>query len=189
MIGQRIKARLEDSDMTKPRKPRFGKLPPQYSFVLNPYPDMRVSRCPFGDHKTGQRKLPLLVHIEPMHMIALNYTCRYCSACDLLIAHKHEIEHLLTRLFSQYDPDVIGNEYLIMGTVEKGVWREGLQQTKAVVDMLAHVSDFAEYYEELRVTSAGWYPEGQVPPVMEPPPSEEWVKTKPGMHPRRLSTH
>jgi hypothetical protein len=173
--------------MTKASKPRFGKLPPRYSFILNPYPDMRVSRCPFGDHKTGQRKLPLLIHIEPMHLIALNYTCRHCSVCDLLIAHKHEIEHLLTGLFSQYDPHVVGNEYLIMGTVEKGAWREGLQQPKAVVDILPHASDFAEYYEELRATHTGWYPEGQVPPVMEPPPSAEWVKDRSSTRRRKLS--
>jgi len=49
-----------------------------------------------------------------MHLIALNYTCRYCKSCDLLIAHKHEIEHLLTNLFSQIEPETVGNEYLII---------------------------------------------------------------------------
>jgi hypothetical protein len=100
--------------MVKAKKPQFGKLPPQYSFVLNPYPDMRVSNCPFCEHETDQRKIPLLIHVEPMHLIALNYTCRYCKACDLLIAHKHEIEHLLTSLFSQCDPEAVGNNYLII---------------------------------------------------------------------------
>lgn len=166
--------------MTKAGTPRFGKLPPRYSFVLNPYPDMRISRCPFGSHKTGQRKIPLLIHIEPMHLIALNYTCRYCSVCDLLIAHKHEIEHLLTGLFSQYGPNVIGNDYLIMGTVERAAWREGLQQPKVVADMLPHASDFTEYHQELRVTRPGWYMEGHEPPVMKPPPSREWVKARSG---------
>jgi hypothetical protein len=48
--------------------------------------------------------------------------------CDLLLAHKHELEHLLTELFRQADPSVIGNNYLIIGTVEKSSWREGLAQ-------------------------------------------------------------
>jgi hypothetical protein len=168
--------------MAKAKKPQFGELPPQYSFVLNPYPDMRVGRCPYCERKTGQRKLPLLIHVRPMHLIALNYTCRYCHACDLLIADKHAIEHLLTEMFSQYDPEAVGNEYLIIGTVEKTAWREGLQQPKAVAEMLPHASDFAEYYRELRVTRPGWYPAGQEPPVMEPPPSQEWVKSKPETH-------
>jgi hypothetical protein len=166
--------------MTNPKKTQFGDLPPQYNFILNPYPDVRLTRCPTCDRKTGQRKLPLLIHIDPLHLIALNYTCRYCSHCDLLIAHKHEIEHLLTSMFTQYDPSVVGNAYLIIGTVEKKAWREGLKQPKAVADMLPHAHDFKAYYQELRMTRPGWYRDDQEPPVMEPPPSTEWVKRRPG---------
>src|SRR5919108_5758283 len=105
--------------MVKAKKPQFGELPPRYSFVLNPYPDMRVSRCPYCEHKTGQRKIPLLIHVMPAHFIALNYTCRYCHTCDLLVANKQTIEHLLAVMFSQYEPEAIGNDYLIIGTMEK----------------------------------------------------------------------
>ncbi len=141
--------------MPKSKRSQFGELPPKYSFMLNPYPDQRVSRCPLCEGKTGQRKIPLLIHIDPLHLIALNYTNRYCSVCDLLVANKHEIEHLLTDLFRQYDPRVIGNNYLIVGTVEKDAWREGLEQPKAINEMLPHASDFATYYQELRVTRPG----------------------------------
>jgi hypothetical protein len=165
--------------MAKAKKPQFGELPPRYSFVLNPYPDMRISRCPYCERKTGQRKLPLLIHVEPAHLIALNYTCRYCHTCDLLIADKQAIEHLLTGMFSQHDPEVVGNEYLIIGTVEKNTWREGLQQPKSIAEMLPHASDFTDYYKELRVTRPGWYKADQEPPLMESPPSQEWVKSKP----------
>ena len=64
--------------MPKNQKPQFGELPPKYNFVLNPYPDERLYRCPYCGEKTGQRKHPLLIHIDPSHLIALNYTCRYC---------------------------------------------------------------------------------------------------------------
>ncbi len=165
--------------MAKTKKPQFGKLPPKYSFILNPYPDMRISRCPFCEHKTGQRKIPLLIHVASMHLIALNYTCRYCQACGLLIAHKHAIEHLLTELFRQSNPGAIGNEYLIMGTMEKMAWREGLQQQKALAEMLAYVSSFTKSYEDLQVTRPGYYKADQEPPWMEPPLSQEWVKSKP----------
>jgi hypothetical protein len=156
----------------------FGGLPPRYSFMLNPYPDHKVSRCIVCSHKTGQRKLPLLVHIDPMHLIALNYTCRYCRYCDLLVASKPEIEHLLTELFRQHDPEVIGNRYLIIGTVKKAIWRNGLEQPQNIDDMLPHVSDFAKCYQEPRLTRPGYYRADQQPPVMEPPPSHEWVKAK-----------
>ncbi len=165
--------------MATTKKSQFGGLKPKYNFILNPYPDQRLSRCPFCEKKTGQRKTPLLIHIDPLHLIALNYTCRYCQDCDLLIAHRHEIEHLLTDLFLQFDPEVIGNGYLIIGTMEKGAWREGLKQLMAVDKIRPHVSEFATYYQELRLTQPGWFRTNQEPPVMEPPKSQEWVKSKP----------
>ena len=164
--------------MIKNNKPQFGELPPKYSFVINPYPDMRITSCPMCERKTGQRKIPLLIHINPIHLIALNYTCRYCKSCDLLIAHKHEIEHLLTSLFSQTEPETVGNEYLIIGTVEKNSWSGAQQQKKSVSEMLPHASDFAVFHQELRVSKPGWYKTGQDAPLMEPPLSEEWVKSE-----------
>lgn len=157
-------------------KKQLGGLPPQYNFVLNPYPDMKVSRCPFCGRKTGQRKVPLFIHIDPMNPVALNYTCRYCSHCDLLIGHKHQLEHLLTEIFIQRDPKIIGNDYLIMGTVDKKAWQENMAEPKSIPEMLPYLSSFKTYYQELRTTRPGWYPDGQEPPVMEPPPSTEWVK-------------
>ena len=165
--------------MATTKKSRLGGLKPKYKFILNPYPDQRISRCPFCEKKTGQRKIPLLIHIDPLHLIAINYTCRYCHDCDLLIAHKHEIEHLLTDLFRQCDPEAIGNDYLIIGTVEKAAWRKGLKQFVAVNEMLPHASDFAVYHQELRLTQPGWFHVDQEPPVMEPPKSQEWVRSRP----------
>ena len=161
--------------MSKTKKHKFGELSPLYNFVLNPYPDQRFSRCPVCEHKTGQRKVPLFIHIDPKYPIALGYTCRYCKHCDLLIAHKLEIEHLLTMMFRQYEPGAIGNEYLIIGTVEKKAWREGLKQPKEVSEMLAQIHDFKSVYAEIRSTRPGWYGPGQEPPVMEPPQSSEWL--------------
>ena len=165
--------------MAKPKRNSIDKLPKKYNFILNPYPDVRLSRCPFCERKTGQRKLPLFIHIDPHYPLALNYTCRYCRHCDLLIAHKHEIEHLLTEMFIQANPAVIGNEYLVMGTVDKKAWREGLTQPKPAAEVMAgYMSIFKTYYQELRSTQPGWYPEDVEPPVMPPPPSTEWVKRK-----------
>jgi hypothetical protein len=165
--------------MAKVKQLQVGGLPPKYSFMVNPYPDERVSRCPLCERKSRQRKLPILILVKPQHLIALNYTCRYCPDCDLLIAHKHEIEHYLTALFSQSAPDAIGNEYFAVGTVEKSVWKEGLTQNKAINEFLPHTSDFVTYYEDLQVTRAGYYQINQKPPIAVPPPSEEWVKTTP----------
>jgi hypothetical protein len=165
--------------MAKAKQRQLGGLPPKYSFMVNPYPEERVSRCPLCDRKTGQRKLPILIHVNPKHLIALNYTCRFCRDCDLLIAHKHQIEHYLTALFSQLDPAAIGNDYMVMGTVEKSAWKEGIKQQQSIDKLLPDTSDFATYYHELQLTRAGYYQVGQKPPVAVPPPSQEWVKIKP----------
>jgi len=156
---------------------RLGSLPPRYGFILNPYPDQRVWHCPLCERKTGQHKMPLLIHVDPLHLIALNYTCRFCRGCDLLIGQKHDIERLLTELFRRSDPAVIGNVYLIIGTVETRAWREGVAHPKSIAEMLPHAREFATYYHELRLTRPGYYRVDQEPPVMEPPMSQEWVKT------------
>lgn len=162
--------------MAKSKKPQFGDLPPMYNFIINPYPDQRLWRCPLCERKTGQRKLPLLIHVESNYLIALNYTHRYCRHCDLLIAHKHEIENYLTQMFRDQASELIGNNYLIVGTVEKKAWRDGIKQPKMPDEIIPYTHDFKMVYQELRMTRPGWYAEDQEPPIMEPPPSQYWVK-------------
>jgi len=156
---------------------RFGRLRPKYDFSLNPYPELRFSRCPDCGDRTGQRKVPLLIWVEPRRLVALNYTNRYCYRCDMLIGHKHEIEKHLTELFSRAAPDIVGNSYLIIGTVEKPAWRENITHPKPLDAMLEHVHDFKSY-QVIRATAAGWFPKGQDPPIMAPPPSTHWVKRR-----------
>ncbi|MCP4008643.1 MAG: hypothetical protein GY726_03900 [Proteobacteria bacterium] len=158
------------------KKAQFGALPPLYKFILNPYPSQHMSRCLFCERKSGRRKVPLLIQIKPRQMIALNYTCRYCSGCDLLIAHKHEIEHLMTEFFRHQMPESIGNDYLIIGTVEKKAWRADFEQLQPPAEISPHTHDFKLVYQELRMVLSGWYFDHEEPPATEPPASEEWVK-------------
>ena len=159
----------------KQKSPRFGLAPKKYNFAMNPYPDARYTKCPICEQKTGQRKLPLFIHIDPAYPIALNYTCRYCSKCDLLIGHQAEFEELLTKMFSQHDPTIIGNDYLIMGTMDRKAWKENMANPKPPAEMLAHISDFKSY-QIVQRSRAGWFPEGVEPPFDEPPPSVHWIK-------------
>lgn len=154
---------------------QFGSLPPKYNFSLNPYPEFKFSKCPDCQDKTGQRKLPVLIHVDPKNLIALNYTNRYCRRCDMLIGHKHEIEYHLTEMFLKIDKDVIGNNYFVFGTVEKKAWRENINHPKSFDEMQQHIHDFKSF-QNIRMTMAGWFPRGKIPPVMEPPPSIDWVK-------------
>src|SRR4051794_15236027 len=101
---------------------RFGKLSPLYDFVLNPYSDVRFSTCPGCGGKTRQRKLPLLIHIEPNQLLALNKTCRYCPTCDLLIAHQDEIEGVVAPFLGERAAELTEDDYFVLGTVERKAW-------------------------------------------------------------------
>lgn len=50
----------------------LGKQKPRYRFFLNPYPDVRFTSCPQCGNKMRQRKLPLVIHIDPNVLFALN---------------------------------------------------------------------------------------------------------------------
>ena len=101
---------------------RIGKLPPRYSFILNPYTDVRLSKCPRCQKPTHLRKFALFIHIDAWGPMALGKTCRYCSRCALIMAHQDELEAQLAHSFSQIAPEFIGNEYLVLGTIDKKVW-------------------------------------------------------------------
>ena len=105
--------------------PKLGKQPPRYKFFLNPYVDARFTRCPLCEAKTRQKKLPLVIHIDDWGMIVLNKTCRFCPGCDLLIAHQDQLEANLATFFDTHKPDVVGSDYLVVGTVDRPDWKRG----------------------------------------------------------------
>ncbi len=77
-------------------------------------------------------------------LIALNKTCRYCPGCDLLIAHQDEIESNLASLFDTLAPEVIGNNYLVVGTLERPDWKRGVVGTTTVEETIGSLHDFKD---------------------------------------------
>jgi hypothetical protein len=125
-------------------RPRLGKQPPRYRFFLNPYEDVRFSKCPQCANKTGQRKLPLFIHIDPAQPLLLNKTCRYCPHCDLLIAHKNDLEDIIARVFSVLNPEIVGNKYLVVGTLDRADWKRIDQNKLPIKDTLEALHDFKD---------------------------------------------
>lgn len=136
---------------------RIGSLPRRYAFILNPYSNERLSKCPQCGRPTHPRKFALLIHIERFGPLAIGKTCRYCTPCELLIAHRHELEAELAHSLTEIAPEVVGNEYLVLGTMDKRAWRQGLHGNKSESgSCLKHVAQF-EKVLDLKV-DGGWKP-------------------------------
>ncbi len=135
---------------------RLGKLPPKYSFLLNPYSNVRLTKCPRCEHRTHSRKFALLIHIDEWGPLVLGKTGRYCTPCELIIVHQEELE---TELSHSPIPAIANRNrkdgYLVLGTVDRAVWKKSLENPGTEMQkLLQHMADFKQYLE-LRVQK-GW---------------------------------
>ena len=128
----------------------------RHRFFLNPYPDMAFTKCPKCERKTKQRKLPLVIHIEPDQILVLNKTCRYCPECDLVIVRKSELEAMMATTFETRRPDVVGNEYLVVGTLDRPDWREGSKSQLPPAQLLDRAYLFENEWR-FEIEPGGWY--------------------------------
>lgn len=139
-------------------KRKVGGRPARYKFLLNPYSDVRLSKCPICQKPTHPRKFALFIHVEGWGFLVLGKTSRYCTPCELVIVHRDELEGEMVRLFEARDPKVIGNDYLVVGTVEKKVWQAAKDGADTKPDeVLDHLAEFKSVYQ-LEVEPGGWGP-------------------------------
>jgi MinD superfamily P-loop ATPase len=124
---------------------RLGKLPRRYRFALNPFAEVRWSRCPRCDKLTFNRKFPLFVHVDGFGPVILGKTCRYCAACEFIVAHQTELEMELGQVVTG-SPQPVANDYLVMGVVERRTWQKGLSEALPIQTLLEHTADIKQYY-------------------------------------------
>jgi hypothetical protein len=74
--------------------------------------------------------------------VCLNKTCRYCPRCDLVIAHQDEVEEQLTALFGEWQPELVGNAYLVLGTLDPEVWERGRHTPLTIPEMRDNLHDW-----------------------------------------------
>ncbi len=90
--------------------------------------------------------------------MVLGKTCRYCTPCELIMAHKDELEAELARSPARFVPGTPGHNYLVLGTVERKVWQKGLTgKGNELGDVLEHTAEFKKYFD-LHYEPGGWYP-------------------------------
>ncbi len=87
------------------------------------------------------RKKPFFIHVEPAASIVLNMTARFCPTCELLILHRDKLEELLVAACSERFPEIIGNDYLVLGTLECSHWRQVIAGS-TFQEALEHLHDF-----------------------------------------------
>lgn len=131
--------------------------PPRYSCLLNPHSETRLSRCPKCERPTHPRKFALLIRVEGHDPLVLGKTVRYCTPCELLIVHQDELEAELVNFFGRTAPQLVGNPYQVLGTVDMKVWRQGLEGGQPAATVMEAVAPFKKYYD-LEFDPGGWRP-------------------------------
>ena len=129
----------------------------RHYFFLNPYQDCAFTKCPKCNSKTMIRKFPLVIHIEPQQLLFLNKQCRYCTRCDLIIAQKGKVEALMAARFESVNPSVIGNEYLIFGTLDRTEWRQYSKVPEDPSEVIEQVHVFKDVWN-FELVRGGWGP-------------------------------
>jgi hypothetical protein len=138
----------------------LGKQPARYAFLLNPYTDVRLSKCPTCGRPTHPRKFALLIHGVGWGPLVLGKTCRYCSRCELVIAHKDELDAELAHSLAKLAPGAAGREYAVLGTLDRKMWERGLRgEGPPLAAALAHIAEFKKVLQ-LEVDPGGWRPAG-----------------------------
>ncbi len=128
----------------------------RHFFFLNPYEDAAFTKCPKCQAKTKLRRFPLVIHIEPRQLLLLNITCRYCPRCDLIIAKKSKLESLMVASFENARPEIIGNDYLVIGVVNRKNWRESQQGRLYDREIIERMLVFKDVWN-FELVHAGWY--------------------------------
>ena len=101
--------------------------------------------------------MPLFIHVQPTYPTTINKKCRYCPKCEILIVHQDELEQMLILTYQQHKPEIIGNEYLVLGTLEPASWRKREKEPIEFGNVQEHVHDFKEYLT-VKYIPAHWEP-------------------------------
>jgi hypothetical protein len=134
----------------------IGKQPPRYTFLLNPHRELRLSACPTCHRPTFLRKFALFIHIDGWGPHMLRRACKYCSRCEMILCDQAELEAELAHVFAIRQPKVIGNEYLVIGTIDTKLAKAGLSgQAMQLDQVVAHLSDFNRC-KNLAYDPGGW---------------------------------
>lgn len=128
----------------------------KYKFFLNPYKDQAFTRCPKCENKTKVRKFMFFIHVEPKQPIILNKSGKFCPYCEMIIVRQDELESLLSYTLKKINPEIIGNKYIVGGTIDKNEVSFKKIQTMGIEEVTKHLYIFKDVLS-FKVIPGGWY--------------------------------
>lgn len=128
----------------------------KYKFFLNPYKDQAFTRCPKCENKTKVRKFIFFIHVEPKQPIILNKSGKFCPYCEMIIVNQDELEKLLCFTIEKFDPKMIGNKYIVGGTIDKSDISFKKVQELEFEEVIKHLYVFKDILS-FKVIPGGWY--------------------------------
>ena len=111
----------------------------------------------------GQRKCPLVIAVgsgeKHIGILNLNFTCRYCKTCELLIAHQDKLEPHIERYLELIGVYGDPADFVVLGTMDRETWKAGVSTPPVGSDVREMTHSFVDYvaYEVRR----GWYIDGE----------------------------
>jgi hypothetical protein len=102
------------------------------------------------------RKLPLVVHVgdpDTPRLALFNTTCRLCVLCETLIVGRGELERVIMR--AGVGATVHARDYVVLGTIDRRAWRQGLAGGVQLLNVREHMADFKKY-QKVDVVPAHW---------------------------------
>jgi tetratricopeptide (TPR) repeat protein len=129
---------------------QLGQQPPRYRLCLNTN-ERHLTTCPDCKTKTRSRKYTLVIKMLPEHIMIEDKLCRYCHKCDLLIVHKDQLEDLLNTHLATTNPKLVGNDYRLLGTLDRAEWDHVGQEPFSLEQVVEYLHDFKEvvWFEEV----------------------------------------
>ncbi|MBS1253010.1 MAG: hypothetical protein MAG451_02055 [Anaerolineales bacterium] len=119
----------------------------RYTLFLNPYAEQRFPRCPRCGERTHKRNRVLIVQSGPDFVAPVMATCRYCTNCDLLIAHQDELEATLRQMLTPEGQAAMGDEMSVVGTLDRSQLSEGIESVTPndLVDAFHPIADYVHF--------------------------------------------
>src|SRR3989442_4880075 len=64
------------------------------------------------------------------------------GTCDLLIAHQDQVEEQIALFVASSHSEITGNDYLVMGMLDRPEWSKGMLDSLSMQEMVEHLHDF-----------------------------------------------